>query len=318
MTTIVFVHGLGNKPESTELIRLWKRSLSRDDGIDLNAENISSTMVYWADVFYATPDPDLASYESLDEYKLTLEEDEAVHSAEIQVNKTISIDERNFIEQLAKKYEVPVRHVAKDASLANNAKDEVAVYERIPLPGYLKELIMAAFVKEAYAYIFNKESNPTGQKKYQVRSELRHRFVTTLKQIKSSKPDETIVVVSHSMGTMIAYDCLKSVPDCPEVEAFFTIGSPLGVDEIQDCFSPDWTSNDGFPSKKLIKKWINFYDPLDAVARLDPNLANDFQKAGVDVVEDIEESNWGVWRHSISKYLQGKILRKKLRSSLSI
>jgi hypothetical protein len=318
MTTIVFVHGLGNKPESTELLRLWQRSLSRDDGIDLNAESISSEMVYWADVFYAMPDPDLASYEALDEYKLTAEESEAVQSAEIQINKTISIDERNFIEQLAKKYEVPVRYVAADAPRANSAKDEVAVYERIPLPGFLKELIMAAFVKEAYAYIFNKESNPTGQKKYQVRSELRNRFVTTLKQIKSSKPDEPIVVVSHSMGTMIAYDCLKSVLDCPVIDAFFTIGSPLGIDEIQDGFIPDWTRNNGFPSKKLSKKWFNFYDPRDVVACLDSKLANDFQNANVEVIEDIEESNWGAWRHSISKYLQGKVLRSKLKISLNI
>lgn len=318
MSTIVFVHGLRNKPESTELLRLWRRSLSRDDGIDLNAENISSLMVYWADVFYPIPDADLASYEALDELQLTVEQSEAVHNTEIHVNENISLKERDFISQLSKKLEVPVEYVRNDDIKFNNSKAEVAIYERIPLPGFVKEIIMATFVKEAYAYIFDKESNPTGQKTYQVRKELRNRFVSTLKQIRLAKPLESIVVVSHSMGTMIAYDCLKCVPDCPKVDAFFTIGSPLGIDEIQDGFAPNWTRNEGFPNEKLSGKWINFYDPGDVVARLDPNLANDFQSAGVEVIEDIEESNWGVERHSISKYLQGKVLRSKLKISLNI
>lgn len=318
MTTIVFVHGLGNKPESSELLRLWQRSLSCDDGIDLSAENISSVMVYWADVFYSVPDPDLASYESMDDYTLTAVQIETISGSEIHVLESIPTDERNFIEQLAKQYDVPVKYEKSINQNINKIKDDVAVYERIPLPGFLKEIVMAAFVKEAYAYVFDKESNPTGNKVYRVRTELRNRFISTLIQIRSAKPDESIVVVSHSMGTMIAYDCLKSVQNCPTIDSIYTIGSPLGIDEIQDGFAPDWTRRDGFPSEKLNRKWINFYDPGDVVARLDPNLSDDFQKAGVELIEDIEESNWGAWRHSISKYLQGKVLRSKLKISLNI
>jgi hypothetical protein len=119
------------------------------------------------------------------------------------------------------------------------------------------------------------------------------------------------------MGTIIAYDCLMHEPDCPPIDGFMTIGSPLGIDEVQDFF-PSWSRADGFPSAKLHGPWINVYDPLDAIACLDPCLANDFRRAGQPVIEDVREDNWGTWRHSISKYLQGKLLRANVAKMLKV
>ncbi len=63
MAHIVFVHGLDNKPESGYLHQLWKRKLGHDNGLDLDANGVSGSMVYWADVFYPEPDTNLAAYE---------------------------------------------------------------------------------------------------------------------------------------------------------------------------------------------------------------------------------------------------------------
>jgi hypothetical protein len=318
MTSIVFVHGLGNKPESTELLRIWQRSLGRENGIDLSAAGIDCSMVYWADVFYPSPDPDIAKYESTDDLALSKEQEASAAESEVRVKDQLSSEERTFLDGLAQKYDVNITYADASNEADNYGKGAVDVYERIPLPVCLKERVMARFVKEAYTYIFDKESSPTEDINYKVRAELRVRFISTLKKVKAAKPNEPIVVISHSMGTMIAYDCLKCVPDCPKVDWLFTIGSPLGIDEIQDGFAPVWTSEDGYPHEKLIQGWINIYDPLDVVARLDTNLANDYQRAGNPVVRDIAESNWGVWRHSISKYFQGKELRATLRQALEI
>ena len=86
------------------------------------------------------------------------------------------------------------------------------------------------------------------------------------------------IVVSHSMGTVIAYDCLKRVADCAGVDGLITLGSPLGLDEIQDKLQPGWSADDGFPHEKVGAEWINVYDRLDPVCGFDPELANDFQK----------------------------------------
>jgi hypothetical protein len=95
------------------------------------------------------------------------------------------------------------------------------------------------------------------------------------------------------------------------VDGLLTLGSPLGVDEVQDKLV--WTRANGFPAR-LTGRWVNVYDPLDAVARADPRLANDFLRNGLPALEDIEESNWGTWRHSATKYLKGPKLRHALRS----
>jgi pimeloyl-ACP methyl ester carboxylesterase len=318
MTSVVFVHGLGNKPEPTELLRIWQRSLGRENGIDLNAAGIDSYMVYWANVFYPSPDPDIAKYESTDDLILSKEQEAIALESEVRVRAQLSSVERAFLDGLAEKYDVTVTYANSSNGVENSDRGAIDVYERIPLPDFLKELVMARFVKEAYAYIFDKESSPIEGKTYKVRAELRERFISTLKNIKAAKPNEPIVVISHSMGTMIAYDCLKCVPDCPNVDWLLTIGSPLGIDEIQDGFAPVWSRENGYPHEKLTQGWINIYDPLDVVARLDPNLANDYQRAGKPVIRDIAESNWGAWRHSISKYFQGKELRSTLRQALEI
>ena len=55
MANIVFVHGLDNKPEAGYLYQLWKRKLAHDGGLDLDTYGVSSSMNYWADVFYESP-----------------------------------------------------------------------------------------------------------------------------------------------------------------------------------------------------------------------------------------------------------------------
>jgi hypothetical protein len=57
---------------------------------------------------------------------------------------------------------------------------------------------------------------------------------------------------------------------------------------------------------------------LDPVAGFDPVFVNDYRRAGQEAVIDINEQNWGKWRHSISKYLAGEKLRQELGSMLGI
>jgi hypothetical protein len=111
----------------------------------------------------------------------------------------------------------------------------------------------------------------------------------------------------------MAYDCLKRHGEVPEVDGLLTMGSPLGLDEIQDAFVPEWSRSDGFPSTKLGGAWYNVFDRLDPVAGLDPDLANDYMRHSQEVVNDLSETNGGAWRHSVSKYLG----RPKLRAALS-
>ena len=55
MTHVTFIHGIANKPPADALLEIWRRALSQDGGINLATKGITSSMVYWADVMYATP-----------------------------------------------------------------------------------------------------------------------------------------------------------------------------------------------------------------------------------------------------------------------
>jgi len=127
------------------------------------------------------------------------------------------------------------------------------------------------------------------------------------------------------MGTVIAYDCLKRVGDCPPVDGLITIGSglitigsPLGLDEIQDQLQPGWTRDDGFPHEKVRGDWANLFDRLGPVCGFDPKLANDYRKSGVAAIEDLAVQNDGTWRHSATKYLRQASFCATLRRMLGV
>jgi len=282
---IVFIHGLSNKPIKKELQRIWLEALAEpyngNSGFNLGAVGVQATFVYWADLFYDTPLP-AGDYES----NFESEADEV--EASIGGHVDISTDE--WSEKMSEKFGVVFDD--EDAPVDST----VSPYERIPLPKPVKKLFMKKMVREAHSYLFNVNG---------IRDEIRSRVL----QVLTNKEYDNVVIVGHSQGSFIAYDVL-TMKECPEVQGFMTIGSPLGVDEIQDEL--EWGRENGFP-KSLKGNWINVYDSYDPVSRLDPKLSNDFKKDGEEVVIDIREQNWGTWRHSATKYLKGSKLRQYLR-----
>ncbi len=129
-----------------------------------------------------------------------------------------------------------------------------------------------------------------------------------------------LAVVGHSMGGLVAVTALAhdKRPWTRVVRAVVTLGSPLGLDEVQDCLEPEWTRSDGYPANHLQGPWVNFFDPLDVVCGADPKLANDFRNAGQARVRDAQVANAGWWRHSLVKYFGQPELRRTLRELLEI
>lgn len=305
MASVVYIHGLDNKPEAEYLHGLWDRKLAQDDGLSLPDLGVRTSMVYWADVMYPSPDTDLAAYEAA---AIVLEGLGAVPPVDLAA---LPPEQRRKFEALADK--LGVDPAAVDGTVPADELQQ-AKLERIPVPPWLRERLMKKMARDAYYYFFNLEFSARPGATVRVRDELRSRFV---KAVEKAKADGPVVVLSHSMGTIIAYDCLKNDPSCPQVDALVTAGSPLGLDEVQDFF-PGYRAEDAFPSEKLKGPWLNVYDPLDVVAALDPKLANDFRKGGEAVIDDLLVTNSGTWRHSISKYLRQAEFRRRLGTILGL
>lgn len=313
MPHVTFIHGISNKPAAKALHRLWLDALARDDGPDLGTEGITSEMVYWADVLYEKPQKLMAEHESND--SVIAKEDARI---EMGWRDALDPSERAWTEALGKKLQLDKADPVEGADYVPPDEMETmeeARLERIPLPGWLKKRLMESLLRDVHHYLFNVTYSPRPGVAYVVQDEIRGRMVRALEA--GAAKEGPHVVVSHSMGTVIAYDCLKRVLTCPSVDALFTIGSPLGLDEVQDQLQPEWTREDGYPAK-LRGGWTNVYDRLDPVAGFDARIANDYRQSGAEVVNDVNEQNYGRWRHNISKYLGGSKLRSALEAALGL
>jgi predicted alpha/beta hydrolase family esterase len=312
MGHVTFIHGIANKPPQEQLLDLWNRSLANGDGIDLGAQGITCSMVYWADVLYDNPLAEAVAERATNE---AAAEEVSAEPVDLGFDE-MDAAERLWVLALAAKLAVPLAVESAGEAVAAAVSPGREVLERIPLPWAVKERIMKKLLRDVHHYLFNVESSPRAGVTYRVQDEIRRRMTAALAD-GAARPGPH-VVVSHSMGTVIAYDCLKRIDGVPAVDGLMTIGSPLGVDEVQDKLKPGWSRGDGFPGAKLRGKWVNVYDRLDPVAGLDPKLANDYRQGGRDVVDDLNEQNHGAWRHDVSKYLSGQQLRGKLRQLLGL
>jgi hypothetical protein len=309
MPHITFIHGISNKPPADKLLRIWQDSLAADrpdnnPGVDLSTIGVTSSMVYWADVMYDQPiqDQTLESAGDLESNDIVAKQQ--AKDVDMSWRENLGGDEKEVVDALAVKLSFDA--LVNDEYTPPPAETDKQL-ERIPIPWFIKRRLMKEFLRDVHHYLFNSKFSPRAGVEYQVQDEIRSRMLKALNE-GAAQPGPHIIV-SHSMGTVIAYDCLKRVADCPRVDGLITVGSPLGIDEIQDTFKPEWTREDGFPTHTLNGGWINVYDKLDPVTGFDGDIDNDYKKGGSEVVEIINEQNWGQWRHSITKYLSGALLR---------
>lgn len=90
-----------------------------------------------------------------------------------------------------------------------------------------------------------------------------HRSVraSVLREVVEQIPDtDEIVVVAHSLGSVIAADLLTRLPAHTRVRALVTLGSPLASDMWKRLRS----LAEDFPYDR-VDAWINVFDPRDAV-----------------------------------------------------
>lgn len=311
MPHVTFIHGIANKPPADDLLRIWRRALAdAAHPLPLGTLGVTSSLVYWADLMNEKPDEDLSAHEGVLENTA-----EAVDGGGDAVPpQAHSPAEAAFIDGLRAKMTAMSDLEMESEPPAVPAQPQGAL-ERVPLPWFLKKRIMNAYLRDVHHYLFDVEFAPPGGKPVRIQQTIRKRFVDAVCSKAITGPH---IVVSHSMGTVIAYDCLKRVGDCAGVDGFITLGCPLGLDEVQDKLHPEWTRAEGFPREKVAGRWINIFDRLDPVCGFDPMLASDFREHDRGVVEDIAVQNDGAWRHSATKYLRQPVFGDSLRRMLGL
>ena len=148
-------------------------------------------------------------------------------------------------------------------------------------------------LKDLYIYYNDKDK----------REELRGIFEQAI--IENVDAGNRIMVVSHSMGTIIAYDVLRKLGKKHHdlsIEHFVTLGSPLGLSHVKYKISKE---SHLVRTPSIVNKWTNLADRRDPVA-LDTHLSDDYDanNYGIKVVDDLVLNDWSGIHHKSYGYLR--------------
>src|SRR5262245_43667343 len=300
--TIVYVHGIGNKPLPSILKCQWDHALF---GFDL-AER--SRLAYWVNrAFY--PDPSEGTCASPDGTQLEDEPTGRAISVRQHVDAVSLDDEITAIASRKTDRETLLAIAAKmeakgtPPEVGTKAVEGLAA-TALPLPRPLREWItrriVRAFLRDVNDYFYVPARRAAMKE-------------SVLERIRVG--GGPFVVIGHSQGSMIAYDVLCDLdPATSPVDLFVTVGSPLGITEVQDQIR-SLTGQKSLRVPRCVKRWINVADPIDPVA-LDITLADDF--TGSPTIQDLGVSNPDAPRHphSGSGYLRTAVVQKAVRDAV--
>jgi hypothetical protein len=166
---------------------------------------------------------------------------------------------------------------------------------------------VALFTQDVYDYLTNED----------IRNDIDGGFADAMN--KASQSGDDVIVVAHSLGTIVAYNALLHHPDSGKwtVPLLVTVGSPLGISAINTRIR----SLGAEPEQRIppnVQRWFNAMDARDIVAlypldkqhfELDP--ANPPITNKTDVDNDTEN------RHGISGYLGDMTVAETIRTAVT-
>ncbi len=280
---IIGIHGLRNKPAAALLKDWW--ILSIRDGLEHLAKPqpaFQFELLYWTDLLYKNPsDPFLLDRNAPLFLKYPYKK--------LKYNQASIIDKRRQ-RQLERLEQVSNQLFHSDRILTS-------------FEGFSDRLIHSRF-HDLEVYF---RSGTGYQEAYDrpIRDVILERLAALLKKYRHKK----IMLLTHSMGSIVAFDLL-SQPDMPyKIDTLITMGSPLGQPTIMSKFTSENPVIHKLKVPDNLKKWINFADLNDVVA-LDPTLNNDYAPSDSGVLPvDIFIKNRYEWNgvvnpHSVFGYLQ--------------
>ncbi|MFH2011434.1 MAG: hypothetical protein ABIJ37_01820 [Pseudomonadota bacterium] len=262
---VIGVHGLGNKPHQTVLKDWWAQAIQEGlNRIGTGRKDISFELVYWADIMHPIP-LDHTITNSAD----PLYVDEPYVKGPLEI-----VEKRSYVKTKLFKY-------------IDEKLDTIFLNEdlSIKLKGVTDQIIQKYFF-DLKVYCSD-DSVSFNDPKYSAKTDIQNRLLQVLK--KYDRYD--ILLIAHSMGSIVAFDVLSEYSDQLNIDTFITIGSPLGLPFIvgrkiaeQKLTNPDITKPK--VPNCIWPYWYNLSDLEDKVA-MDHTLNDDYapNKLGTKAVD---------------------------------
>ncbi|ELI6450150.1 hypothetical protein RRM63_003552 [Photobacterium damselae] len=249
----IAIHGRSNKPPAHILEDSWLRAIN-DGRKQTNQSLINKSqfsMAYYADVFYQQP----------------LYFDPEPYLPDIPTNHSpipLAVDEDHLSEMMEQnKWRLNNRFFEPLLS-------EFGVYRAL---NYLSKPLLRYWLTDVYRY-FHEPAFAL---------EIEKPLIRLLQQYRH----HSITLISHSLGTVIAYNVLQKLAaqrttQDITIDKWITLGSPLGLASVKAQLERNLQGSLTVPEN--VSAWHNYSDKRDIVC-IDGDLADDFAKnnSGVSV-----------------------------------
>jgi hypothetical protein len=306
--TIIYIHGVGNKPEEAILRCQWDHALL---GFGLGER---SRMAYWCQTDRHGPpeaatcaQADAIGARSLRAAGFGAKAIERAVADEAPLSEVVdevadNQAERDALKRLLRDMDAPVASTGRRG--AKRAKTVRAKgVEDIDFFDPLTRLVTSLFLKDVRDFFFDE------RRRNSMKERLRERL---------SAGNGPFVVVAHSLGSVIAYSLLLELEGKFDLPQLVTIGSPLGLGEVKDQLRKLHKLPKGpLPMPGGVRTWLNVFDKRDVVAQKE-KLASHFR--GSITVDDLTLDNADGPRdaHSATGYLRLPDVQRLVREQIDL
>ena len=306
---IVFVHGIGAKPDVEEARRRWTDALMRGvvraghSGVAAMLEDGASVEVvfaYYGDLFEA-PGAQGGIGAPHDAERDLLLRDLLLELVDLQLAEVDPADSpprspgSPDVEQLRHaRDQLAAGGAAQGAGnlgrQALNAATALLAFGPLRRTGqWVSAKLLIRDLSQVARYLNRGEPDADGRG---IDERIRAR-------VREAVDDRPAVIVAHSLGSVVAYECLHDPGAQAPVPLLVTIGSPLALHTVV------WPRLRPRPPRTpdRVERWLNFWDRDDLIVAR-PRLEECFgaNAHGVSALSDRVDSD-GLWVHTATKYL---------------
>ncbi len=242
---IIGIHGLGNKPPAKLLEHWWKLAMAEG----LRAGGFSTVLprfelAFWADILYKKPmDPGITDIK--DPYFLG--------------ERYTGAPKYFPVADISKRKKV-VEYIGRQMNRIFLNEDLTLNYS------FITDAIISRYFRDLEIYY---TGNITGDDNlvHEARQVIRERLSEKLIRHRN----DNIMLIGHSMGSIIAFDVLTFLVPEIRIHTLITMGSPLGLPVAISKIASEIKERGGtderiFTPPGITGNWYNFADILDKVA----------------------------------------------------
>jgi len=253
---IIGIHGLGNKPPKKILKKWWMKSIKEGlRAIGHPRLFFRFELVYWASFLHPEPLNPKEKFKKSPSYL-----------------KEPYVPCMDFYRKEPSRLRQKILYYLEKQIDRIFLKDDLSIHF-----SSVSDLIIRRFFKDLDSY-FAQTCINIDKNESLVKDVIRKQLAGIIKKHKH----KNILLIGHSMGSIIAYDVLNQlVPDI-KIDTFVTIGSPLGLPIIMSKIASEQKQTLIKKAKlrtpeNIVRNWYNFSDLEDKVA-LNYNLGDDYEE----------------------------------------